>query len=88
MLELLQYECDVKRERDGSVTRDSVVVCWPVERLFRRYVMWKMMDEMRVAERSRLIIIDVKIERGRLWWRRRLGRARRERRERLRGEVR
>ena len=32
LLELLQYECKV----EPPVTRDSVVRCWPVVRLFRR----------------------------------------------------
>jgi len=50
LLEMLQYECDVKRGMDGSVTRDSRVVCWPVERLFRRYVMWRMIDEIQAVE--------------------------------------
>jgi len=29
---MLQYECSV----DEPVTRESVINCWPVERLFRR----------------------------------------------------
>ncbi|PQE19134.1 Mitochondrial export Som1 protein [Rutstroemia sp. NJR-2017a BBW] len=36
LLEMMQYECDVKRGTDGSVTREGRVVCWPVERWFRR----------------------------------------------------
>lgn len=34
LFEMLQYECDVQEPR----TKDSRVLCWPVERLFRRYV--------------------------------------------------
>jgi hypothetical protein len=32
LLELLQYECRV----EGRVTKESLIRCWPVERLFRR----------------------------------------------------
>ena len=32
LLELLQYNCDVEK----PVTKDSLVRCWPVVRLFRR----------------------------------------------------
>jgi len=32
LLELVQYKCEVEEPR----TRESVVRCWPVERLFRR----------------------------------------------------
>jgi hypothetical protein len=36
LLEMLQYECAVE---DGGRTRDARVVCRPVERLFRRWVL-------------------------------------------------
>jgi hypothetical protein len=33
LLELLQYECGIT---EGPVTKESRIICWPVERFFRR----------------------------------------------------
>ncbi|OBT86087.1 hypothetical protein VE02_05713 [Pseudogymnoascus sp. 03VT05] len=36
MLEILQYSCVVEGYEKGEVTRESRVICKPIERLFRR----------------------------------------------------
>lgn len=36
MLEILQYSCAIQGHEKGEMTRESIVQCTPIARLFRR----------------------------------------------------
>jgi hypothetical protein len=39
LLEMLQYSCEVSGGSHGHHSRDATIICQPIERLFRRYVL-------------------------------------------------